>query len=270
MELTPFLFGVYKLVKYGVYPLTWVVLLLGVTTMLSLLRPHATRRRWRKISSLAAFVLLLTTSSPFVANQLIGTLEAWYPPPVITPADRYDAIVVLGGGTENKGTLRPAVELTSLSRNRTTCGVDLYLKGYAPKLVLTGGDGSVFGSGPKDALEMKRWAHRLGVPEEATVTEEEARTTYENATDTRRLLGPASILLVTSASHLPRATALFARQGFHVTPVPCAYVAQDKPQDGWSDVDLFDFLPNDRALQNSQDAIVEVVGIAVYWLTGKM
>lgn len=270
MEMTPFLFGVYKLVKYAVYPLSWVVLLLGVTALLSLLPPHPTRHRWMRMSSLVALLLLVAISSPFVANQLIGTLEAWYPSPAIGPTDRYDAIVVLGGGTENKGTLRPAVELTSYSLTRTTCGVDLYLKGYAPKLVLTGGDGSIFGSGPKVAPEMKRWAHRLGVPEHAIVTEEDSRTTYEDAIGTMRLLGPASILLVSSASHLPRATALFTRQGFRVTPAPCAYVAQNKPRDDWNDLNIFDFLPNDRALQHSQDAIVEMVGFAVYWMTGRI
>jgi uncharacterized SAM-binding protein YcdF (DUF218 family) len=270
MELTPFLFGLYKFVKYGVHPLSWVVLLLGVTAALSLLPSHPTRHRWMRISSLIAFVLLVAVSSPFVASQLIGTLEAWYPPLTVGTSDRYDAIVVLGGGIDDKGTLRPTVELTSYSRNRTTCGVDLYMRGYAPKLVLTGGDGSIFGSGPKEAPEMKRWARRLGVPEDAMLTEEEARTTYENAIGTRRLLGPASILLVSSASHLPRATALFVKQGFHVTPAPCAYVSQNKPRDGWSDLDLFDFLPSDRALQSSQDAIAEIVGFAVYWLTGKI
>jgi uncharacterized SAM-binding protein YcdF (DUF218 family) len=270
MELTPFLFGAYKLVKYGVYPLSWVVVLLGVIATLALFPPHPRRLRWIRVSSLLALLLLVAVSSPFVANQLIGTLEAWYPPPSIGPADRYDAIVVLGGGIEDQGTLRPTVELTSYSRNRTTCGVDLYLKGYAPRLVLTGGDASVFGSRPKDAPEMKRWAHRLGVPKDAILTEEEARTTYENATGTRRLLGPASILLVSSASHLPRATALFAKQGFRVTPAPCAYVSQNKPGDSWNGLNLFDFLPNDRALQSSQDAIAEVVGFAVYWMTGKI
>jgi uncharacterized SAM-binding protein YcdF (DUF218 family) len=270
MELTPFLFGIYKLVKCAVYPLSWVVMLLGVTAALSLLPPHPTRHRWMRNSSLVAFVLLVAFSSPFVAYQLIGTLEAWYPPPAISPTDRYDAIVVLGGGTENKGTLRPAVELTSYSLTRTTCGADLYLKGYAPKLVLTGGNGSIFGSGPKAAPEMKRWAVRLGVPEDAILTEEEARTTYEDAVGTKRILGPASILLVSSASHLPRATALFKKQGFRVTPAPCDYVSQNKPRDGWNDLDPFDFLPNDRALQYSQDAIAEVVGFAVYWVTGKI
>lgn len=270
MELTPFLFGCYKFVKYGVYPLSWVVLLLGVIAVLSLLPPHPSRLKWIRRSSWAAFVLLVVFSSPLMAQQFIGSLEAWYPPPAIGLSDRYDAIVVLGGGIDKKGTLRPAAELTSYSRNRTTCGADLYLKGYSPKLVLTGGDNSIFGSGPKEAPEMKRWAHRLGVPEDAILTEEEARTTYENAVGARRLLGPASILLVSSASHLPRAAALFSKQGFRVTPVPCAYVAQDKPWDGWNDLDLFHFLPSDRALEYNQDAIAEVVGFAVYWLTGKI
>lgn len=270
MELTPFLFGLYKFVKYGAHPLSWVVVLLGVIAALSLFPPHPRRLRWIRVSSLLALALLVIISSPFVAGQLIGTLEAWYPPPAIGPADRYDAIVVLGGGIEDKGTLRPTVELTSYSRNRTTCGVDLYARGYAPKLVLTGGDNSIFGSGPKEAPEMKRWAHRLGVPDDAILTEETARTTYENATGTKRIIGPTSILLVSSASHLPRATALFSKQGFRVTPAPCAYVSRNKPEDSWNELDLFDFLPNDRALEHSQDAIAEVVGLAVYWLTGKI
>jgi len=32
MELTPFWFGLYKLVKYGIYPLNWVLLLMALTT----------------------------------------------------------------------------------------------------------------------------------------------------------------------------------------------------------------------------------------------
>lgn len=98
--------------------------------------------------------------------------------------------------------------------------MDLYQQGYAPTLVLTGGDARVFGTGPKEAVEMKRWAVRLGVPESATMIDIEARNTYENATGTKRLLGPASILLVSSASHLPRAVPVFTKQGFRVRPAP--------------------------------------------------
>jgi uncharacterized SAM-binding protein YcdF (DUF218 family) len=270
MELTPFFFGLYKFVKYGLYPLTGVVLLLVVATILALFPFSPIRLRWVRQLVVSSLLLLVTSSSPLIAYPLIGSLESWYRPPQLTPSDRFDAIVVLGGGINEKGSLRPTDEPNSLSRNRTTCGVDLYQQGYAPTLVLTGGDAGVFGRGPQVADEMKRWAVRLGVPESATKIDTEARNTYENATGTKRLIGPASILLVSSASHLPRSVPVFTKQGFRVTPAPCDYVAQNLPREGWDNIDLLDFLPNDTALQHTTIAVTEVAGIIVYWLAGKL
>jgi uncharacterized SAM-binding protein YcdF (DUF218 family) len=270
MELTPFFFGLYKFVKYGLYPLTWVGLLLAVATVLALLPFSPRRLRWVRQLLLSSLLLLVTLSSPLVAFPLMGSLESWYHPPQLAPSDRFDAIVVLGGGIDEKGSLRPTTEPSSYSRNRTTCGADLYQHGYAPKLVLTGGDARVFGTGPQEAVEMKRWAVRLGVPESATMIDTEARNTYENATGTKRLLGPASILLVTSASHLPRAVPVFTKQGFRVTPAPCEYVSQNLPRESWDKIDPFDVLPSDLALQHTREVVTEVAGMAIYWLTGKL
>ena len=270
MEITPFFFGLYKFVKYGLYPLTWVVLLLSAAAVLALFPFSPKRLRWVRLLIMSSLLLLVTLSSPLVATQLIGSLEAWHRPPQLTPSDRFDAIVVLGGGVDEKGSLRPTTEPTSSSRNRTTCGVDLYQKGYAPTLVLTGGDASVFGTGSKEAVEMKRWAVRLGVPESATMVDTEARNTYENATGTKRLFGPASILLVSSASHLPWAVPVFIKQGFRVTPAPCGYVSRDLPRESWDDMDPFDFLPNDTALHDTREGLAEVAGMVIYWLTGKL
>jgi uncharacterized SAM-binding protein YcdF (DUF218 family) len=270
MELTPFFFGLYKFVKYGLYPLTWVVLLLVAATILTLFPFSPIRLRWVRQLVASSLLLLMTSSSPLIAYPLIGSLESWYRPPQLTPSDRFDAIVVLGGGLDEKGSLRPTVEPNSLSRNRTTCGVDLFQQGYAPTLVLTGGDAMVLGRGPQVADEMKRWAVRLGVPESATKIDTEARNTYENATGTKRLIGPASILLVSSASHLPRAVPVFTKQGFRVTPAPCDYVAQSLPREGWDNIDLLDFLPTATALQHTTVVVTEVVGIIVYWLAGKL
>ena len=270
MELTPFFFGLYKFVKYGLYPLTWVVVLLSAATVLALFPFSPTRLRWVRLLVTSSLLLLVVLSSPLIANPLIGALESWYHSPQLTPSDRFDAIVVLGGGINEKGSLRPTVEPSSYSRNRTTCGVDLYQQGYAPTLVLTGGDGRIFGTGTQEAVEMKRWAMRLGVPESATKVDTEARNTYENATGTKRLLGPASILLVSSASHLPRAVPVFIKQGFRVMPAPCDYFARNLPRESWDDIDLFDFLPNDTSLQHSREAVTEVAGMVIYWLTGKL
>ena len=270
MELTPFLFGVYKLVKYALYPLNWVLLVMSATTLVLWLPFTPRRLQWARVGAVTALSLLLVISNPLVARVLLGSLEAWHPQPPLTTTEHYDAIVVPAGGVLEPGTLRPAMDLSSYSKNRTTCGVDLFLQGYARKLVLTGGTGHAFKDVPKDAPEMKRWAERLGVSGDAIVIEERSRTTYENATETKRLLGPASILLVTSASHLPRATALFSKQGFSVTPVPCDFLIQNRPEDTFEQLDLFDVLPNDRAIEHTTGAVTELAGIAVYWLTGKL
>ncbi len=270
MELTPLLFGLYKLVKYFLYPLTWVILLLTLTVGLAFLPPNATRLRWTRITASASLIVLLLISNPFLSDQLIGTLEGWYPSLPPAPPRPHDAIVVLSGGILDRGTLRPTVELTSYSRDRTLCGVDLYERGYAPKLLLTGGDSHVFGSGPIEAPRMKEWAQRLGVPQADILLEEEARTTYENATGARRLLGQGSIALVSSAFHLPRAVALFEKQGFRVTPAPCDYVARHRPFEGWSELNLFDFLPNDKAIEHTRQVIDELAGILIYRMAGKL
>ena len=270
MELTPFFFGLYKFVKYGLYPLTWVVLLLGAATLLALFPFSPTRLRWVRRLVVTSLLLLVTVSNPLVATSLMGSLESRYRPAQLSPSDRFDAIVVLGGGINEKGSLRPAAEPSSYSRNRTTCGVDLFQQGHAPTVVLTGGDARVFGTGPKEAVEMQRWAVRLGVPESATMIDTEARNTYENATGTKRLIGPASILLVSSASHLPRAVPVFTKQGFRVTPAPCDYISRDLPRESWKDLDLFDFMPSDVALQRNRDAVTELAGIVIYWLAGKL
>ena len=270
MELTPFLFAVYKLVKYALYPLNWVLFLMTLT-MFSLLLPSTPQRlRWARIGAVSGLILSLLISSPLVARPLLGSVEAWHSQPSLAKGELYEAIVVLGGGVLEPGTLRPVTDLSPPSKNRTTCGVDLYLQGYAPKIVFTGGTEHPFKDAPKDAPEMKRWAVRLGVSTEAIVVEDESRTTYENAIKARHLLGPVSVLLVTSASHLPRATALFAKQGFQVTPVPCDFLVQNRPQDSFQRLDPFDVLPNDRAIVQTTAAVTELAGIAVYWLAGKL
>jgi uncharacterized SAM-binding protein YcdF (DUF218 family) len=269
MELSPFWFGLYKLAKYAVYPLTWITLFLSLATLLAIFPSSPRRHRWIRRFAIAAFILLFLFSNRIVTHTLLGLIEEQVPPFDSSTVKRFDAIVVLGGGIAPKGSLRPTDELSSVALERTLCGVHLFAKGFAPRLVLTGGDAMIFGSGVEEATVMKRIAQQLGVREEAILLENQSRNTYENAVHTKRLLGNASILLVTSAIHVPRASALFRKQGLDVTPYACGYVAQDLPWSGWSG-DPFDFLPDDRALRLSTEALSEIVGILVYWAAGKL
>lgn len=269
MELSPFWFGLYKLVKYAVYPYTWLCALAVALVALTVLPTSPARRRWRRILAVTTLATVWLLGTPIVATIAGGFLEAWYPPFDRATAARFDAVVVLGGGVMGKGSLRPSDQLTGLSLQRTLCGVDRFAEGRAPRLVLSGGDATIFGEGPKEAVEMQRLAIRLGVPETAILLDDQSRTTYENAVGVKRALGQASILLVTSASHMPRAAALFRKQGFEVTPAPCTYQVRDWPG-FWTDLDPFDFIPHLEGFYESSLVLSEVAGTITYWMAGKL
>ena len=116
---------------------------------------------------------------------------------------------------------------------------------------------------------MRRLALRFGVPDQAIVIEDRSRTTYENAVETKRLLGNASILLVTSALHMPRALSLARKQGLDATPAPCGYVATNVPSQAWHGNPL-DLIPEVHALSSNTEALAELAGILVYRVTGKL
>jgi uncharacterized SAM-binding protein YcdF (DUF218 family) len=269
MEMTPFWFGLYKLAKYVIYPYTWLIALIGTLTLL-LFFPQASKRLgWIRLTALLALFVAGGLGSPLVATQLIGPLEERYPPFDANVPQRFDAIVVLGGGVQERGSLRPAHVIGEISLVRTLCGVDLFEHGLADRLVMSAGDASILRPGPEESVEMKRFAIRMGISPEAILTETRSRTTHENAVEIKRLLNDQSLLLVTSTSHMPRAMAHFQAQGLHVTAAPCGYVLTDRSDHFWRD-NPFDLIPRTDALMMSGTAISEYVGLWVYRILGKL
>jgi len=77
MELTPFFIGLYKFVKHGLYPLTWMVLLLNAAAILALFPFSPKRLRWVRPLVMSFLLLLVTLSSQLVAtpaDRLAGGL----------------------------------------------------------------------------------------------------------------------------------------------------------------------------------------------------
>ena len=269
MELTPFWFGLYKLLKYLVFPYTWLVIIIAWQLIL-LRKGAATRLTAIRILAVAAFVIVAVLGNPLIWHSLVGPLEAQYRPFQASSASRpFEAIVVLAGGAVPQGTLRPGDDLYDESRSRTVCGARQFKAGVARRLVLSGGDASIFGSGPNEAMVMKTLAVDLGVPEEAIVLETRSRTTYENAVETRRILGSGPVLLVTSAIHMPRSMALFTKQELSPTAAPCTYVTRDYPPD-WSQTTPFDVIPTVQSLYGTTLVLNELVGTWLYKAAGKL
>lgn len=121
-----------------------------------------------------------------------------------------DAIVVLGGGVESDGSL-PRVAATRVER-----AVELWRRGVAPRLILSGRCGL---AAPEpavtEAAAMAALARRLDVPDDALLLEEEARDTLGNAYFVKEEFlepnGWRTIRVVTSDFHLSRAAWVFRK-----------------------------------------------------------
>jgi uncharacterized SAM-binding protein YcdF (DUF218 family) len=120
-----------------------------------------------------------------------------------------EAIVVLGCRLRDDGAPSPVL------RRRVARAVELYRAGRAPLLLMSGG-----GAGPTaEAAIMRELALAAGVPEAALLCEPASRDTVENALNAARLLrerGIGRVVLVSDATHLPRAALLFRLAGLDI------------------------------------------------------
>lgn len=219
-----------------------------------------------------SFFILFFTSNPIVSDKFVSTLEWRYFP--LDPIPTADAIVVLGGATAPASAPRPWVEVLEAG-DRILYGARLYNQKQAPKLILSGGRISWRGdSGPSEADDMKEFALAMGVPESAIVLEGDSLNTRQNAVNVKEILDAQSIksvLLVTSAIHMPRSAAIFKKLGIDVIPAPTDYlVATDAYQSitstwqGW----LLALVPDSEAIAHFTKALKEYVGFTIYRLRG--
>jgi len=140
------------------------------------------------IKKIARTILLLTVIlwicgySAFLSNMQAVTPQ--------TPSIKTDAIIVLTGGNY-----------------RITTGLDLFSKGLAPKLLITGVHNSVT---EKEIRTM--WKGNVKLPDCCITLGHEATTTYENAIEAQEWITKNNIKsarLVTSIYHIKRATLEF-------------------------------------------------------------
>ncbi len=219
--------------------------------------------------------LLWLCSLPLTAQELVWGLEERSA--ALTPAvlPEGDAIVVLGGGLRAALPPRTGVEVNEAG-DRLLTGLRLLRAERAPLLLLSGGTVSFTGQdpAPPEARSARRLALELGVPAERILLSERARTTAEEARDLARLGGERgwrSVLLVTSALHMPRALATM-RRGTSLTVVPVAtdYLLPARGSLGTPTPGsvLLALLPDAGSLLLSTLAIKEHLGLLVYRLKG--
>ena len=149
---------------------------------------------------------------------------------------------------------RPYPDLTGAA-DRLWHAARLYHAGKAPRVLLVGG--TVTTGDGSEAEAMQQFLQAMGVPAAAMALETASHNTVSNASQTAQLLqsqGTDTVVLVTSALHMPRARRQFEREGLTVHPAPTDFEVIDMPM-GWRR-----WLPNTEALHGSARAFKELVG----------
>jgi len=266
-----------KLLPLGLYPLGLALVLLSAGLL-------GRRRRWGVWLGGSGLLLLWLASLPLISRELIWSLEERASRLVPAALPRADAVLVLGGGVRPALAPRRQVELGEAG-DRLLTGIDLLRQGKAALLVVSGGRVGFTAADPSppEAESAARLALALGVPPQRLLRNlgpgpQGPRNTGEEAEALAvlaRRRGWRSLLLVTSASHLPRAVATFQRRlpadlRLRLIPVACDYLLPARQQIGQLTPAslLLDLLPSAEALASTTLALREYSGLLVYRLRG--
>jgi len=233
----------------------------GGLILLALLGLIYWRKLWgRLLIALALLSFWLLSTEP-IRDMLTNSLESQYPPINIAQArTQHAAIVLLGGGIQ-EGSLdyQGSDELSRYAMMRTiyaakiaqATSFDIYATGGTPLTQHAEAEGDI----------MKRWLLWFGIATSRIHSENKANTTWENALFTKNILQQQNIntvILVTSAWHMPRSVWCFEAQGLTVIPAPTDYLTEQEPYD------LRSYLPRWTVFSDSGNALHEYLGIFWY------
>jgi uncharacterized SAM-binding protein YcdF (DUF218 family) len=218
----------------------------------------AWRRRAATMAGAAAVGWPLVWSTPLAGGALRGWIEGRSGPRLVEEVVGAPVMVVLGGATAGPRPPRRAYPDLTGSADRLWHAARLYRAGKAPRLLLAGG--TVDTGDGTEAAAMRLFLRDMGVPDSAMVLEAGSTSTAENARLAAAMLrarGVDTVILVTSALHMPRARAQFRRAGLVVHPAPTDVEIIDGP------FSLRSLLPSATALEGSGRAFKELLGWAL-------
>ena len=246
-------------------PLCIEVLLVGL-----LLLWFTRKQKAGKIVVTLAGVLLFLFSSHFFSGMLLTPLESRYPPLVITSGARPPVglsevkfIVVLGGGFSHEAGRPVAIQLNESSIARLVEGVRVSKVLNCCKLVLSGGPEPDRVSSA--AQTMAQLAQDLGVGRQDVILETQSRDTEDEARLVAPIVGQQPFILVTEASHMPRAMALFRKHGTRPIADPVDFRTSHSQAIAPDQV-----FPGAGDLSGSERAVYEYLGLAWAKILGKI
>lgn len=198
-----------------------------------------------------------------VNQWLLFPLEDRFPPVANAPA-HVNGIIVLGGAVETELTEAHGMPALNDAAERMTTFVALAQRHPEARLAFAGGSGLLLHGHLSEADVAKELFDQLGMSR-PVIYDNTSRNTYENAVQLRDRVSPQPgeiWILITSASHMPRAVGIFRKLGWPVLPWPVAYKTGHTLS-----IEYQQALP--AKLGQLDWAAHEWVGLIAYWLLGR-
>jgi uncharacterized SAM-binding protein YcdF (DUF218 family) len=245
-----------KLLFFLLMPFWWMMILL---IMMWFSKSAGTKKKLL----IAVIVIGIVFTNPWLYKTAV---LAWQPEPVSLPAGKsYEAGIVLGGmaghDKYDRGYFGDAADRFIQTAN-------LYHRGIIKRILITGGLGTLSQDEPAEAGFLKTAFMENGVPDSSIIIETRSRNTYENAIYSKTLIDSMHLqppfVLVTSALHMKRSEHVFRKAGYEFISFPCGYrVVPERFRL------LNNIIPSVSLLDQWSFFLKEMVGLAVYKLTGK-
>jgi uncharacterized SAM-binding protein YcdF (DUF218 family) len=222
-------------------------------------------KRWKNSLLKLGIGLLLFFSNDFIANEIVLLWEVPATPYTLIQKKYGYGIVLTGVG---KSEMEPADRFYfNRGADRVTHTLQLYKLGIIKKIVISGGNGKLKEAKRQEADEMKDVFLMMGVPVENILVENKSRNTYESAIEVKVLfqdkIKPEDCLLITSAYHIRRSRACYAKQGWMIDTFSTDFISH--PRKFSPDVVV---IPSMGAFGNWHALVKEWMGMLAYKLAG--
>lgn len=220
---------------------------IGTSIALTLLGLWLLKHRPRLGKGLIALsaLYLATMSWPPIANNLLRPFENQYQ--AFDLQQEVDIIVVLGGCHATDSDMPAAAQLCSTSLYRLVEGLRILQANSEALLFLSGYEGT---NSLSHAEVLYDIALSLGINPERIRTFTEPKDTEEEAQMMAPYLKDKRFVLISEASHLPRAMVFFQQQGLKPLPAPAVRLSSDE----------FGLRLEANALMKSERAVYEQLG----------
>ena len=240
------------------YPLSILIILTGLGFLW--LSP---RHKLGRIVTTFGVMFLLLFSYETLPRAMLQPLEYEHMPILsVEPYQDVKWIVVLGEWNVNVDALPAISRLSRMSLARLAEGIRLHRMLPEGKMLLSSG---AVDNHETVAAGMYNAAVELGISPDDILLEKESKDTKDEALFIKEMVGAERFILVTSASHMPRALALFRKQGMDPIPSTTDFLIKDNGLK--ESITIF---PSTDDIYKAKRAVYEYLGIAWAKLRGQI